>query len=128
MSQRILIVGGPKVGKTTLADKLATELGITARHTDDLLGAQLWSKSSDVVASWIEDPGPWVIEGVTAMRALRKWVHAHHEGLPADELYLSTDAKVAITARQRAMTRGCMTVWSEIAVDLARRGLPIKSF
>lgn len=130
-AHRILIVGGPKVGKTTLAKKLAEKHSIPdgkVRHTDDLIDTHSWSDSSEVVSKWMDEPGPWLIEGVTLVRALRKWLAAHPDGRPADVLLFSSNERVSLTPRQRVMTSGLLTVWKDIRGELAARGLSAKSF
>src|SRR5688572_24955373 len=70
---RIVIGGWPRTGKTTLANQLAARLRIPVMHTDDLIGKVQISEASGVVAEWLSKPGPWIIEGVTTTRGLRKW-------------------------------------------------------
>lgn len=120
---RILIVGGPRVGKTTLAGKLAVEHGIVPLHTDDLIGRRTWSEASDEVRLWMEQRGPWCIEGIAAVRAVRKWLAVHAEGTPADALYLGSTPHETLTDGQASMTKGHERIWSEVKDELARRGL-----
>jgi hypothetical protein len=118
---RIVIVGGPRAGKTTFATKLGAELGAPVRHTDDLIGICGWSDASARVAAWFDEPGPWVVEGVAALRALRKWVAAHATGSPADVVYVANQPRVPLTPHQRAMAKACVTVWRELLPELLRR-------
>ncbi len=120
---RILIAGPPRVGKTTLAGKLATQLGIKPLHTDDLIGKHAWSGASDETRLWIEQPGPWVIEGCAIVRAIRKWLRIHPEGKPSDALYLSTTARVTLSKGQATTTKGHASVWADVKDELDRRGL-----
>lgn len=125
---RILIAGGPKVGKTTLALELGRERNIPVRHTDDLIGACDWSSISTTVATWLEEPGPWIIEGVAVPRALRKWLATHPEGTPAETLFWRETTRVPRTAGQAAMAKGCATVWDEIHRELVTRGMALQTF
>lgn len=119
---RIIIAGGPRTGKTTLA---ATYPGLVL-HTDDLIGQLDWSAASGVAAGWFDVPGPWVIEGVATVRALRKWLAAHASGQPADlVLWLGTPL-VARTPGQVTMARGCETVWAEVLPLLRARGVAVE--
>lgn len=120
--KRILILGGPRTGKTTLANKLGAERGIPVRGMDDLIGAFDWSAASAEAARWMDDPGPWIIEGVQGARALRKWLAAHPEGQPADLIIHCQKPHVPLTAGQIAMGKGCLTVWGEVAAEVVRRG------
>lgn len=122
---RVIFAGGPRTGKTTRADALAAELGLTARHTDDLIRQFDWSGVSAEVALWFEEPGPWIIEGVAAARALRKWLAAHPEGKPADVIFICEEPLEALNTRQLGMAKGCDTVWNEIAGELIARGVSI---
>lgn len=115
---RILVAGGPRVGKTWVADRIGAELGIPVRHTDDLIGTHGWSEASEEVARWMDEPGPWVIEGVAVVRAVRKWLRAHPEGRPADLIYLGWRARVPTTTKQDAMGDGVATVWDEIRSEV----------
>jgi hypothetical protein len=128
---RILIVGGPRTGKTVLSIKLGKALGmdeLAVQHCDELIGVLEWSEASAEVAKWLEAPGPWVVEGVTAVRALRKYLAAHpHPEKPCDILYTLTAPFVVLSKGQLAMTKGHMTIWSGIEDEVIRRGVEMRS-
>lgn len=121
---RILIAGGPKTGKTTLAARLAKELGVTPRCTDEVMGMG-WSESSAEAAKWLDAP-KYVIEGVACARALRKSLAANPDGKPCDVLYMLTTPHAELTPGQSAMTKGIATVFSEIRWQLELRGVEIR--
>lgn len=122
MTSRICITGGPRTGKTTRADASGGIAG-AVRHTDDLVGLFGWSECSAIVATWFDVPGPWIIEGVAVPRALRKWLVAHREGRPCDVVLLLETPRCPLTDGQATMTKGLMTVWSEIEAELGERGV-----
>jgi dephospho-CoA kinase len=127
MNKRILIIGGPRTGKTTLAEKLHEETGAPIRHMDDLIATHDWSGVSEAASRWFNDPGPWIIEGASGARALRKWLAANPAGKPCDILYLLTEPRVDLIKGQAAMAKGCETVWNEIAEDIFARGVELKT-
>lgn len=112
----IVIVGGPKTGKTTLADSL----GKTVRHTDELIGQLPWSEASEQVSHWFDEPGEWVVEGVATARAIRKWLVRELGPFPAGIVFIA-EAKVPLIPGQEAMLKGVHTVWEEIVPELERR-------
>jgi hypothetical protein len=122
MSRRIIIIGGPRAGKSTLSEKLRDELGIkTLRCSHDVehLG---WSESSDFASKWFDDQGDWIIEGVQMARALRKWLRANPDKpLDADILTLHHPFEMRLPG-QESMTKGMFTVFREIQGELAKRG------
>lgn len=133
---RVLVAGGPRTGKTTLADELLAQMRafgleggapLDVQHTDDLIGKLDWSAASLEVSTWIDKPGPWIIEGVAVPRALRKWLE-RSGGKPADVVYWSSTAKVPTTKAQEAMAKGCATVWEPVREELLRRGVGIRYF
>lgn len=125
MSRRIIIIGGPRVGKSTLSEKLRNELGIeTLRCSHDVehLG---WSESSDFASKWFDEPGDWIIEGVQMARALRKWLAANPDKpLDADILTLHHPWETRLPG-QESMTKGVFTVFREIQGELIKRGARI---
>lgn len=117
---RIVICGGPRTGKTTRALSLGGSAGVL-KHTDDLieqvrhLGKDGWSEASRIASTWLDEPGPWIVEGVAMSRALRKWRDAHPgEPPPVDRVIRMTAPVVECTAGQIAMAKGEARVWSEI--------------
>lgn len=129
MGHKTLVAGGPRVGKTFISARLSTESGIMARSTDELIDQGVkFQDAPPVVAKWLDDPGPWLIEGVHAIRALRIWLASNKEGLPFDRLFWSESAKVTRTSGQESCAKGCNTVWQQIEKDLEARGALVQRF
>lgn len=129
-STRIVISGIPRSGKTTLAESLAKGSNTTVLHTDTLIGDRSnWSEESNIVANgWMARGGSWIIEGVTALRALRKWLKNNPQGRPCDVVYWSEIPKENLTPGQAAMGLGHSRMWPEIRSELSRRGCEIRTF
>lgn len=113
---RVVIVGGPRCGKTTFSSHFSN-----VRHTDDVPG---WSEASDEVAYWFDAPGPWTVEGVAAVRALRKWLMTR-SGKPCDVVHCLTKPRTKLTRGQQSMLTGCRKIWNEVEPELRRRGVKI---
>lgn len=144
---RILITGGPRAGKTSLANHLGQggtwdidnghEPGIgpplraeSVRHTDDLieklkhLGKEAWLVVSAEVVKWMDDPGPWIIEGVAASRALRKWREANPgKRPPVDRVIYCRVPFAPLTKGQDTMAKGVRTVLDELEPWLLEHGI-----
>lgn len=127
--KRVLIAGGPRVGKTELAKKYAEAYGITnIRCTDDVIHKYGWSRASLEVATWFYDVGPWIIEGTVVVRALRRWLlHTSMNDRCADEIVYLHSPVVQVTKDQHRMLIGCNTIWSEIVGEVRARGFQIGS-
>lgn len=120
---RVAITGGPKTGKTTLADRLSELTGRQVFHTDDLANLE-WSEASLAASRWFDGP-EWIVEGVAVPRALRKWLGSNQDSpLDAALVYLR-DPVLAITKSQEAMAKGVRTVWEEIRTELRARGAQV---
>lgn len=118
---RVVVAGGPGAGKTTLAAELAARLGLPIIATDDLQHLP-WSDQSSVAATWMERPGPWVMEGVTTARALRK--RLEEPGKPCDVVvYLRPPLRQRGGKRQ--MSRQIDTILADLRAPLQRRGVEL---
>lgn len=122
MTERICIIGGPRTGKTTLSGTMSNVL-----HTDDLIGQFDWSGVSEHVATdWLARPGPWVIEGVAVVRALRKWLAANADGVPCERVIVLTKPLVELSNGQASMAKGHEKVWQEVQPLLLARGVAVQ--
>lgn len=122
---RLVIAGGPRCGKTTRALELAEEKGLRALHSDDLIGTHQHGDDSAEVARWFSKPGPWVAEGVTMARGLRKWLEQHQSGKPCDEIILMQRPVLQLTEGQARMLKACNTVFAQIEPALRVRGVRV---
>jgi hypothetical protein len=142
MKRRVIISGGPGHGKTTLAEEMRKAMGLghflctdtmaqaekTGRSHPRALYAPPsldgdWSGLSQWVAdTWLGNRGPWVLEGVAAVRALRKWHHDNWADAPPCELLIRlTQPAMPLTARQTGMADAddlrfdeLLTEWPEL--------------
>lgn len=126
--ERLVIGGGPRSGKTTLAVELALKAGVggRVRHTDGLKDSHGWSEMSLEVSRWFDEPGPWVIEGAAAFRALRKWLANGGEGKPCDRVLYLTGSYEELDGWQAGMVKAIRTVFQEIEGELRKRGVEIE--
>lgn len=122
MTIRTVVIGAPRAGKTTYAIARGVRERVHVYHTDDLIGTLSWSDLSDHVATeWFAEPGPWIIEGVAAVRALRKWLAANPDGAPCDEVVVLEQPYIELTGRQAGMAKACATIWAEIEPEMRAR-------
>jgi len=128
MSKRIVICGGCRTGKTTLAERLAKETGHYLKGTDSLIEHADWSRASEIASYWFDIEGDWIVEGVAAVRALRKWLARNPDGRPCDVCYWSNVAHVDLSLGQHRMNQGCFTVWNQVRDELLVRGVRIEEF
>lgn len=125
MSRKIAIAGVPRAGKTTRARRIALGIG-ELRSTDALKDVGDWSKESEIAAAMFDEPSSFVMEGMVVPRALRKWLAAHPEGRPVDELIWMGKPAVETTKDQDAMGKGALTVLREILPELQKRGVKVE--
>jgi hypothetical protein len=123
-ARRTVIIGPPKAGKTTLGLALSAELGVPLLHTDDLIGRFEWSAASEHIANvWLAEPGPWILEGVAAVRGLRKWLDANPSGKPCELIIELTTPRIELSSRQAGMAKACLGIWTGIRQGLLARGV-----
>ena len=118
MPVRVAIGGVPRAGKTTLSNMISSK----PRRTDEI-AFMGWSEASAHAAEWFNEPGPWVVEGVAVVRALRKWLAANPAGKPCDYLVWLGSPWLELSKGQATMAKGCFTVWSEVKPQLKARGV-----
>lgn len=130
---RIVIVGGPSRGKSTLAHVLRGNHG-TPVFCGDPASKVLYRKlyttylpeglpfagnggaAAWVCRNWFPMPGPWICEGHVMARALRRWVDENPRKMPCDRIIVLDRAAHRETSNgQEAMHLGVMKVWREIA-------------
>lgn len=134
---RVVIVGLPRTGKSTLADRIGAKYlqrpeqerlalpGLSILRTDDLIATHEWSEVSAIAADWIATPGAFVIEGVATARALRKWLTQNPDTPLNAVVVLMGQPLVELTKEQAAMGKGVSTVWNKIVVDVLKRGAKV---
>ncbi len=123
--KRIAIVGVPGSGKTTYATKLSVQYALPVMHTDDLRGDS-WSLQGTHTAQLLNQPGGWIIEGVTVARGLRKWLKANPAPNKPVETAVIMRTPYSQQSKGRArLGKGVLTVLEEILPDLRRRGVKL---
>jgi hypothetical protein len=141
-TERIVIVGGPRRGKSTLACQIHAESrGVVPIFCGDPLSKvkepdqhftylpeDIPFSGDDGAAQWIADnwfpmPGPWVLEGHVMARALHRWASMHWDERHGRVLRAPADRIIVLdrpgfgfpSKKQNAMHKGVMTMWSMIA-------------
>lgn len=144
---RNVIIGAPRSGKSTLAEQIRESTGAAhwcadpislvkeplpgVTYLDDRYAdPDRWSEASQYVCEhWLTMPGPWVIEGVSMARVIRKYLHLiqddhharrdfepDHRHIPIDRIIVlhGTRPEVRPSKGQLAMGAGVFTVWDAI--------------
>lgn len=110
---KLLIIGLPRAGKTTLSEERRTQCEgmVMVIHTDDLISKYEWSVFSDKVCDLLKQPGPWIIEGCSAVRGLRKYLR---EGNKVDfEVVWLDKLYVPLTGKQRGFAGSLVSIWKD---------------
>ena len=118
---RVVIGGGPRTGKTTLSESYSCDVV----HTDNMIGKTTWESISDHLAAWMLRDGPWVVEGVASVRALRKLLETDPDRRPCDMVIWCRTVRVPLTAKQEAMMKGTEKTWREVRAALRRLDVEI---
>lgn len=136
---RIVVIGGPRTGKTTYATKLAKELGVhlasTGKRTEaecGLVSTDNWMKK----ASWNDLPDhvirdlqareSFVLEGTQAARVLRRWLRDTPDQPKLDKVLVFNRPWVKRNGGQEAMAKGVKTVLRELLPLLQRAGVTVE--
>ena len=126
---RIAIVGGPRHGKSTLADQLHKETGSPVYCCDPKSkvvnptpyttylpeGMKFEEGAQWAAENWFTMPGPWIIEGHSVARSLRYLAEDHDDPRDVvDQVIGLPYAHKEQSDGQRNLSKGVMTVWKEI--------------
>jgi hypothetical protein len=126
----VVVAGGPRSGKSSLAMTLASHIGGDVACTDQLMGQGLtWSEESQKVADWfnpVVTRSVAIVEGVVVPRALRKWLRTYETGKPCVRAVYLRGAHGVLTSSQENMSKGCWTVFSELIPELEKRGVLVE--
>jgi hypothetical protein len=126
-ASRILIAGGPRTGKSALASKFCKQFGGTLLRTERLLSQSFtWAELAMAAQVWLHRPGPWVMEGLTVPRVIRRWYRENDAPIPCDEIYwLGIVPNMALEDGQVPVAKAVRTVWLECVPRLLDDGVAI---
>lgn len=127
---RIIILGGPRTGKTTLASRVALDCGIkVVYHTDALIPGRNWADQGEAALNLLcrahTDHEQFVYEGVLAVRALSRWLKTQ-PGKPCDRVIVLTVPKVPQSPEQQRFMKGIMTQFQPLVPALRALGVEIE--
>jgi hypothetical protein len=144
VNERVVIVGGPSRGKSTLAHGIHERTGAPVFCGDPAStvkfqkpyttylpeGMDFGSESSRwIVDNWLHMPGPWVLEGHIMARVLRKWMDTFEDFAPPFNVFpcdrvivLDCPAHRTTNPRQEALHTRAMRIWR---MDLEQHFDPI---
>ena len=133
---RIVVIGGPRTGKTTYATKLARELGVhlasTGKRTeserglvstDNYIGSGSYAELPDRVIADLRKRDSFVLEGTQAARVLRRWLREAPEEAKLDKVLVFGKPWVARNPRQEATAKGVKTVMRDLLPLLRAAGV-----
>jgi len=127
MANRIIITGHPYAGKTTLARTMdlpiystdtIEQCRIAYNNVTYLPGLVPKEYVSEyIIENWFNKP-KFIIEGVAAVRALRRWARMYPRVMPCDKIiFLRNNSPFE---RHISMTKAIDTIWDEISSTFAR--------
>jgi hypothetical protein len=136
---RIVVIGGPRTGKTTYATKLARELGVhlasTGKRTDaenglvstdNYIKRGTFEQVPDLIIKDLRKRESFVLEGTQAARTLRRWLRDNPDEPKLDKVLVFGKPWVKRTPGQEAMAKGVKTVLRDMAPLLAKAGVKVE--
>lgn len=120
---RVVIAGGPRVGKSTLFRSMALDYPV-AIGTDDFMHLP-WEAVPNAVISVLERSDDWLLEGVQALRVLRRWIRDRTDYPGVDLVYYLTEPMAARTPRHWSMAKAIDKHWRDVVPRLAADGTDI---
>lgn len=136
---RIVVVGGPRTGKTTYATELAKKLGVhlasTGKRTeqegglvstDNYMKRGTWKEVPDLIINDLRNRDSFVLEGTQAARVLRRWYKQNPDEPKLDKVLVFGRPWVQRTPGQIGMAKGVQTVLTDLAPLLARAGVEME--
>jgi len=118
MPKKIAIVGRPKVGKTTLAKKMAKELDLNLIHTDDIIGDVSFIDADKHMIEKVRDQESYIVEGVQVSRMLRR---GEKEGSWKPDKLIIVDATHKVKPKHKGLASLCkdpVDVWCAANPDV----------
>ena len=116
---RIVVCGGPRCGKTSIAVRASERYGRPVLYGDALIGQLPWSEATLEVSRWFDVEGEWIVEGVVCVRALRKWLARNPGVEPPFRVLRLTVGVHELSDAHSGMAKGEATIWDEIGPALA---------
>lgn len=124
--KRVIIIGHPYAGKSTLSRSLNLPIFSTdtKKQSREIFKNVTYLPELDqsdisdfIVSKWFTKP-EFVIEGVGAVRALRKWSKMYPNTMPCDKIIFLRNANQQ--DKHVSMSKAIDTIWSEISGIFAR--------
>lgn len=136
---RIIVIGKPRRGKSTFCRKLSENIGFRIYCADPVTlvkdpedgvtyldetyaDPKMWSAASEFIRdSWFPMTGPWIMESVSLVRALRKFHDMYPKEPPPCDRLVAFMGKplVKLNKGQETMSKGIDTIYADIAEWLA---------
>lgn len=136
---RIVVIGGPRTGKTTYATKLAKQYGVhlgsTGKRTeqedglvstDNYMKRANWKTLPDVVIKDLKDRDSFVLEGTQAARVLRRWLKESPKEAKIDKVLVFNRPWVTRNTGQEAMAKGVRTILRDMEPLLREAGIEVE--
>lgn len=121
---RIVIAGAPRCGKSTLLRELALDFPC-AVSTDDFIHHTPWEEVPNACIRVLEKYDSWALEGVNAVRVLRRWIRDLGTCPLIDKVYYLTKPMAPRKPAHESMAKGIHKQWREVEPWLLKMGVEI---